>query len=218
MNFLAHLLLADDHPHARLGSILPDFVRPRKLPPPQPAPLLQAIAQHQAVDRFTDTHPLVSRSKQRVPARYGLFAGILIDIVYDHLLAWQWERLAAPAHGTLTRFAPAVYRDLLAALPDAPPAMQIPVRRMVRHDWLNAYATPAGWLAVLQKFSQRLSLRLERAIDLTPPGCALLEQRAALLEDFAEFFPQLQTHARAWNNPPGLAIEPTASGAGGART
>ena len=49
------------------------------------------IKLHREIDTFTDTHEITRISKRRLHKRYGLFAGIIIDIFYDHYLAKNWS-------------------------------------------------------------------------------------------------------------------------------
>ena len=51
----------------------------------------QGIKLHREIDTFTDAHKITRISKRRLHKRYGLFAGIIIDIFYDHYLAKNWS-------------------------------------------------------------------------------------------------------------------------------
>src|SRR4051812_17048427 len=97
MNWLAHLLLSEKTPAFWLGNLLPDLVSAtvlRSLPPEfQPG-----IRRHLQIDAFTDSHPLFRQSILRLDPDFRRYGGIIIDILYDHFLASEWERFAA---GTL---------------------------------------------------------------------------------------------------------------------
>jgi acyl carrier protein phosphodiesterase len=86
MNWLAHIFLSEPNVESRLGNLLGDLVKGKDLDDINPN-LRQGIARHYAIDRFTDSHPVVKISKQRIDKEYSKFAGILIDIFYDHFLA-----------------------------------------------------------------------------------------------------------------------------------
>src|SRR5437016_2214638 len=83
MNWLAHLLLSEDDPRARLGNLLADLLKK-----PQRQPLGEAyqrgFARHRVIDRFTDAHPIFLASKQRLETEHDHFQGIFIDLFYDH--------------------------------------------------------------------------------------------------------------------------------------
>ena len=55
----------------------------------------QGIKLHRQIDTYTDTHEVTRISKRRLHKRYGLFAGIIIDIFYDHYLAKNWKDYSA---------------------------------------------------------------------------------------------------------------------------
>jgi len=90
MNWLAHLLLAEPNPELRLGNLLGDLVKgeERKILNPQ---LQRGLECHQAIDIFTDKHSIVKCSKKRLDPQYRRFAGILVDVFYDYILANNWD-------------------------------------------------------------------------------------------------------------------------------
>ena len=55
----------------------------------------EGIKLHREIDTFTDAHKITRISKRRLHKRYGLFAGIIIDIFYDHYLAKNWSNYSA---------------------------------------------------------------------------------------------------------------------------
>mgnify|MGYP000548355435 CR=1 FL=1 len=93
MNHLAHVFLAPDSPEARVGSILGDFTRGVDLST-LPDPVKQGVRHHRAVDSFTDQHPDVLASKQVFSRQRRRFAGVALDILYDHFLLKHWDRFS----------------------------------------------------------------------------------------------------------------------------
>src|SRR5262245_27969290 len=94
MNWLAHLLLSEPTSAFRIGSLLPDFVRPPLLAG-LPIDFQRGIECHRRIDAFTDAHPIVRRSVGRFVPPYRRFAGILVDVFYDHFLARDWTAHAS---------------------------------------------------------------------------------------------------------------------------
>ena len=47
----------------------------------------QGIAVHREIDRFTDIHPATKEAKEIFRPAYRLYAGSLMDVIYDHFLA-----------------------------------------------------------------------------------------------------------------------------------
>jgi len=91
MNFLAHLYLADPQPLGLLGSLMGDFVK-GPLGGRYPEPITRGIMLHRRIDTFTDAHAVVRASRTRISPGRRRFAGIMIDVFYDHFLARDWAR------------------------------------------------------------------------------------------------------------------------------
>jgi acyl carrier protein phosphodiesterase len=89
MNWLAHILLSEPNVENRLGNLLGDLVKGKDLDGLN-CDLRRGVSRHYAIDRFTDSHPIIKISKSRIDKEYSKFAGILIDIFYDYLLVKNW--------------------------------------------------------------------------------------------------------------------------------
>lgn len=98
MNFLAHLWLTDRAGLPLAGAILGDVLH-GALPGPMPEPLARAVRLHRAVDAHTDRHPRVVDARTRFAAGSRRYAGIVLDLVFDHALALDWGAYSAtPLH------------------------------------------------------------------------------------------------------------------------
>jgi acyl carrier protein phosphodiesterase len=89
VNFLAHLWLADRARLPLAGAILGDVLR-GPLPPDLPAPLAQSVRLHRRIDAATDRHPRVREARHRFAPPARRHAGIVIDVLFDHVLAREW--------------------------------------------------------------------------------------------------------------------------------
>ena len=188
MNYLAHLHLGGQKPTQLLGSLYGDFVK-GPLAGRFPSELEAAIQLHRSIDAFTDSHPLVKQSLARFPAERRRYAGIVLDVFFDHCLARDWQQYAEMP---LTHFTRRVY-GVLAAEPDLPGHLAVIAPRMAAQDWLGSYREFGIVADVLRGISRRLSKPqglIEAAQEL--PG---LYQ--PLSDDFAEFYPLLQAFAQA---------------------
>ncbi|MDX1433122.1 MAG: ACP phosphodiesterase [Gammaproteobacteria bacterium] len=183
MNYLAHLYLAEPSDDGLLGSLLGDFVKGR------PDTRLRAgvrrgILLHRAIDSYTDAHPLHRASRNRISPLRRRYAGIIVDVCYDHFLCRRWERYS---NERLERFSARVY-DLLARHHDVlPPRLARLAPRMIAHDWLGSYAELDNVGRALDGISRRLSRE-------NPLAGALIEVEdnyAELERDFRRFFPEL---------------------------
>ncbi|WP_397377586.1 ACP phosphodiesterase [Pseudomonas sp.] len=186
MNYLAHLHLGGDAPAQLLGSLYGDFVK-GPLAGQWPADIEAAIRLHRRIDAFTDRHPLQAQARSRFPLAQRRYAGIVLDVFFDHCLALNW---ADYAHEPLPHFTDRVYR-VLATEQRLPEHLARIAPRMAAQDWLGSYREFAVLEQVLTAIDQRLSrpgLLLECLSDL---------QRlyTPLFEDFQQFYPQLQAFA-----------------------
>jgi acyl carrier protein phosphodiesterase len=49
----------------------------------------KGIILHRAIDTFTDAHPFLDKAK-KLHSRYHHYAGVIVDVFYDHFLAKNW--------------------------------------------------------------------------------------------------------------------------------
>jgi len=160
-----------------------DFVKGRVDPDLSPA-IRWGILVHRRVDSFTDAHAVFRCSKRRIRPEFRRFAGILVDLYYDHFLARQWARYSAVP---LEDFSQAVYRILQERHHSFPPTMQRSMSYMVANELLQSYRELEGIARALQGIEGRLKRpsRLREAI------ADLEDNHQALADDFATFFPDL---------------------------
>lgn len=192
MNYLAHLYLASDCTESILGNLMGDFVK-GPLDPALPHGLRDGITQHRRIDSYTDAHPAVLASKRRISPEYRRYAGILIDMIYDHFLAKYWDQYATM---TLPAFTGRTYQIVTDYQLRLPTRMQLSMRYMVANDLLGSYREIDGIQAALRG----IETRLRRPSRL---GEAITELEGAyptLLADFQVFFPQLIAFVDS-NNP-----------------
>jgi len=190
VNFLAHLYLADDSPASMVGNLLPDMHRGRL--PTDLAPQVEAgVVRHRKVDAYTDTHPLFERSRDRLRPRHGRYTGIIVDVLYDHVLSVCWRDYADEP---LADFIARAYVTLEQDPGLMPPRMQAIIRAMIDQDWLSTYVTVEGIGLTLRRLSARLNERFGRQIALDGAVDELVEQYEGFTQDFAAFFPELMAY------------------------
>ena len=191
MNHLAHALLAGDDDALRLGGMLGDFVHGATVALPLPPRVVTGIRLHRAIDAHTDAHPEVLAAKARLPPPYRRYAGILLDMWFDHCLARdfpRWHAQPLPA-----------WSAQLRALLQRQDALLPPALRRFR-DYMDAHQLPAGYAdrAVLGQALAGIGQRLRRVNPLASALPVLLAHEAELQGHFEAFFPQLQVFAREW--------------------
>jgi acyl carrier protein phosphodiesterase len=201
LNYLAHLFLADDDPYSRIGSLMGDFAKGSIDAALAPA-IRRGIVMHRRIDSFTDAHAIVARSKRRIRPEFRRYAGILVDLYYDHFLALEWSQYSAVP---LEDFVQEVYRILRVHLDGFPAPMQRSIAYMTANDLLLSYGEIDGIGRALRGIEGRLK-RPRRLRD----GVQDLESNYALFAaDFAAFFPQLIAYVRKHGR---VSEKPSAAG------
>ncbi len=190
MNFLAHLYLGPRDPERLLGSMLGDFVKGPIASMQLPAGVREGIWLHRQIDAYTDAHPQVALSKARVSPLRRRFAGIMVDMFYDHMLARHWQRFD---NAPLSAFTDQAYADLLANQHLMPERARVVITRMATHDWLGSYVRVESLHQALDNMARRFS----RQTSL-PGGAVELEAEYAGFEaDFLAFMPEVTAFASA---------------------
>jgi len=184
VNFLAHLALSGDDPEVILGNLMGDFLKGVDASR-YPSGIQRGIQLHRRIDSFTDVHPVFGRSRRRLPPPYRRYAGVLVDVFYDHFLARNW--LHYSPHEDLGSFISRTYRTLSNSPVETPPRLQRALPRMIREDWLGSYVNEAGIDLTLKRISRRVS----RANPLPEAASQLALHYEGLAADFAEFYPDL---------------------------
>ena len=188
MNHLAHALLGAADDDLMFGGLIADFLR-GGIDPALPRGVRIGIALHRSIDRYTDAHAEVVAARALFIAPYRRYAGILLDIWFDHLLARDWNRYADMA---LPAFSRRVQQLLLARADELPPRMPGFVRYMIDNGLPAAYAD-AG---VIERVLQGVARRLARANPVATALPQLQARAIALDRHFAAFFPDLVAHVQ----------------------
>ncbi|PZW94482.1 acyl carrier protein phosphodiesterase [Pseudomonas sp. 478] len=189
MNYLAHLHLGGQRPGQLLGSLYGDFVKGRLQGQFDPE-IEAAIQLHRSIDVFTDRHPLVDVSLSRFSLTRRRYAGIVLDVFFDHCLARDWTLYADQP---LEQFTSGVYR-VLSAEAQLPERLAQIAPHMVANDWLGSYQE----FAVLEQVLRGISRRLTRPEELAAAMQELRVLYEPLSDDFRLFYPQLQDFAKSY--------------------
>ena len=193
MNYLAHLFLSPPGEDAMLGSLMGDFVKgpltSDAISGRYSAEMTSAIALHRKIDSYTDSHPDVRESCNRVSTGRRRFAGVMVDIFYDHFLAKYWSEFHDQP---LSEFTDEFYAVLARRQSEMPARLQGIASSMIGLDWLGSYAQVESVRGALNRISQRL----RRENPLFGSGDELLENYAEMELDFRRFLPDAIEFAR----------------------
>ncbi|MGH8184317.1 MAG: ACP phosphodiesterase [Rhodanobacteraceae bacterium] len=185
MNHLAHALLADAGGiEFALGSAQGDFVHGHP-DPAWPAARRAGLQFHRAVDRYTDAHPEVVAARNLFEPPLRRYAGIVLDVWFDHLLVRDWDAYAAnePLAHFSQRWLTLLDRHV-AELPE-------PLRAFLA--WMHAHGLPVAYGndATLDVVFHALARRLTRPSPIGTALAALQSRGDALQRHFDAFFPEL---------------------------
>ena len=168
-----------------LGGLLGDFVRGRKALKTFPAGISEGIELHRWIDGVTDSDPAVQALRKAFTADYRRWAGIIIDVVFDHELARRWNEFSELP---LSQF-DARIRSLLAAHAELLlPGLERFMDYADRRGLFATYCYEEEMLFSLRGVGRRLSHAnpLDQVREIWPT------LREPCRQTFAEFFPRLQ--------------------------
>lgn len=159
--------------------------------PALPPDVIAGIRLHRAIDSYTDQHPAVVAARNLLPPPYRRYAGIALDMWFDHALARDFGRWSAQPLPEFSAGVRALLHEHDARLP---PAMQRFAGYMVAHDLPAGYAQADILGLALRGIGQRLSRA--NPLDSVLPVLVALDE--PLHAQFEVFFPQVREFAGAW--------------------
>lgn len=188
MNFLAHIYLSGKNEELILGNFIADSIKGKKYLKYPPG-VQKGILLHRNIDHFTDTHPIVKQSSSKLHKNYSHYAGVIVDIYYDHFLASQWELYSDVP---LENFVADFYKLLQKNFDLLPAPIQNFLPYMVADNWLLSYASIEGIARILYQMNIRTRniVKMDRAVD------DLQENYQEFQKEFRVFFPQLQNFSK----------------------
>lgn len=208
MNYLAHFQLAtlvSHEEHLPIGSQLTgafladhltgEIETLRQSPPHtnRQDAFWESVQIHRRVDTLTDTHPAAIQLKDFFPEPYRRYAPVLIDVLFDAVLAEQFaDYHVAGSTADLGEFATHSYQAIhhdYEQFPDnwTQDAIQA-FSHMRSHNWLLRYATLRG----IEKTLAGISQRLRRPLDLTGALVFFEQHKTDFSASFAQLWPDIQ--------------------------
>lgn len=153
-----------------------------------PEEVKKGIILHRHIDTFTDAHATYRKSKHRLHQKYGHYAGVIMDILYDHFLAKNWHKYSdEPLEEYVARF----YKSLennYAVLTEKTKGM---MPHMLERNWLVSYATIAG----IERILFQMDYRTKHRAHMQEAIAELQEFYVNFEEEFTLFFEELRNFA-----------------------
>ena len=184
MNYLAHLYLSECSKSALLGNLMGDFVKGKNWQA-YPEDIQHGIWLHRQIDKFTDAHPVVRRSKQRINKNRARYAGVLVDVFYDHFLAINWSRYSGVEFQQQLSQWIELLEDTSAY--NVPHRMQATLRGITQGGMLHSYESRYGIEYALGRISARIRFRNSLAEGIADLNSCYRD----LDRDFNCFFPEI---------------------------
>ena len=187
MNFLAHIYLSGDDEGITIGNFIADGIKGKKYMK-YPAKIQKGILLHRSIDSYTDHHPTVRLSTARLHKNYGHYSGVIVDILYDHYLAKNWEKY----HSTpLEEYIENFYELLRSNYEILPARIKKMMPYMISDNWLLSYATVPG----IGKILSQMNVRTKGISKMNFAVLELEEYYSEFEDEFTSFFADLITHS-----------------------
>jgi len=154
MNYLAHIFLSGTDNEVVIGNFIGDYVKGNEYYNYSPA-IIKGILLHRHIDSFTDSHKIVLQGKRYFAPKYHKYAGIIIDILYDHFLIVNWEKYSVQP---LEEFKENLFKNLNNYYNILPERVQFFLPSFIKNDWIEIYRTVDGIINVLIRMSMRTTL------------------------------------------------------------
>ena len=151
MNFLAHIYLSGDNDLIKIGNFMADGIRGKQYEN-FPLDIQKGIILHRAIDTYTDAHPIFRQSTKRLHENYHHYAGVIVDVFYDHFLAKNWNSYS---NEKLEDFVARFYQSLDKNIDILSDKTRNFMPYMIQHNWLVSYQTVEGITKILTQMDSR---------------------------------------------------------------
>jgi acyl carrier protein phosphodiesterase len=174
-----------------IGNFIGDTVKGRKYEKLQPI-IRKGVLMHRAIDDFTDRHPINAKVRKLLHPEFGKYAGVYLDMFYDHFLAAGWGNFSNEV--SLMTFCTRFYLDALIRHKYLPFKVKTMLYSFIIGNRLKNYAKLDGLRDSLEFMHRHSNLPRtgKDAIEF------LVNNYDVLQEAFYEFFPLLVNHTRVW--------------------
>ena len=186
MNFLAHLYLSGKEEDVIIGNFVADAIKGNSLQR-FPEGMERGIRLHREIDHYTDSHPVFKTSRSRLVPTYRMYAGVIVDLYYDHFLARYWNEYSEE---DLSQFVASTYFLMIRRFNLLPLRSRRILPFMITQNWLVNYRDLSSLQRVFYGMSRRTShpSGMENAIRDLESGYDMFEN------EFRAFFPEIIKH------------------------
>ena len=186
VNLLAHAFLANGDPDRIVGQLCGDFVRGSDLEA-YAASIQAGIRCHRAVDTCTDKHPDNIAARNLFEPPHRRFAGIAVDVIYDHFLACDWQQYSDVPLPEYTALVTQCLESRFEVLPEGLQRFK-GLLEVENTLYRNLYRDHIGLTL------QRIASRRKSMAPLATIEPLVWQHEQSLKRSFERFFPQLVSY------------------------
>ncbi|CAN1536371.1 acyl carrier protein phosphodiesterase [Flavobacteriaceae bacterium] len=188
MNFLAHIYLSGDNDLIKIGNFMADGIRGKHFEN-YPLEIQKGIKLHRFIDTYTDAHLVFRKSTKRLHQNYHHYAGVIVDVFYDHFLAKNWSNYSSESLVDFTENFYQSLRDNYDFLSERTKGM---MPYMIEYNWLVSYQTVEGISRILTQMDSRT--KNESKMRFSPNE--LIEYYTEFEQEFTSFFEDVKIQSQ----------------------
>jgi len=154
-----------------------------------PQDVQKGIVLHRSIDTYTDSHDVFRQSTKRLHERYHHYAGVIVDIIYDHFLAKNWTKYSdEKLEDFINRFYSSLHEnyDILTE------KTQGMMPYMIENNWLLSYQTVGG----IHKILTQMDRRSKNLSKMQYASEELVEFYSEFEQEFTLFFEDIKQHSK----------------------
>lgn len=186
MNFLAHIYLSGNNEFIKIGNFMADGIRGKQFEN-YSKEIQKGILLHRAIDTFTDAHPIFRESTKRLHEHYHHYAGVIVDIFYDHFLAKNWKNYSDE---DLDNYVADFYQSLHNNYDLLSDKTQKMLPYMEKQNWLLSYQSIEGIHQILTQMDRRT----QNTSNMRFASEELQEYYSEFEQEFSSFFEEIKSY------------------------
>jgi len=190
VNYLAHFYLAYPDSNLMFGNYIGDGVRGSDFNKFSEQ-VARGIRFHRFIDTYTDTHDEVSKAKRLFHPSQAKFSGVVVDVMFDHLLALHWKNYCSIE---LDAFATYCYEVIAHHSEKLPVRSERFYHYMSGNNILPKYAAEEGITQVFRGMDSRTKYTSNMVSSVADASSF----KGELTDHFKRFFPNLVDVCEAW--------------------
>ncbi|MBL7905070.1 MAG: DUF479 domain-containing protein [Bacteroidales bacterium] len=183
MNFLAHLFLSGNNHEIIIGNFIADHVKGNRFFEYSPG-IQSGMHLHRSIDQYTDSHPVVKEAVERIRPDFRKYAGVVVDMYFDHFLSADW---VSWSDEPLKTFTSRMYGIINQHTEVLPPRTKLMLPHMENYDWLGNYGNFEG----IDRAFRGMARRTPFLSNMESASEKLKEDYQYFKLSFSLFFPQL---------------------------